>query len=59
MIINPEDIRVNIVVHPKVTPSIKGIVFLKPKLKPEYDDIILFGPGVKAVAMPNKTSGRN
>jgi hypothetical protein len=42
-----------------VTPSIKGIVFLKPKLKPEYDDIILFGPGVKAVAIPNKTSGRN
>ena len=29
----------------------------RPEGKP--NDIILFGPGVKAVAMPNKTSGRN
>ena len=46
-------------VHPKMTPNIKGIVFLKPKLNPEYDDIILFGPGVKAVAIPNKINGKN
>ena len=59
MIISPEDIKVNRVVHPKMTPSIKGIVFLKPKLKPEYDDMMLFGPGEKAVAIPNKISGKN
>jgi hypothetical protein len=57
--IKPEAINVNMVVHPKITPSIKGTVFLKPKLKPEYDDMILFGPGVKAVAIPNKIKGKN
>ena len=35
------------------------IVFLKPKLNPEYEDMMLFGPGVKAVAIPNKISGKN
>ena len=34
-------------VYPKPTPIIKGIVFLKPKLKAEYDATALFGPGVK------------
>ena len=55
----PEAITVNIAVHPKITPSINGIVFLKPKLKPEYEDIMLFGPGVKAVAIPNNINGKN
>ncbi len=40
--------RIN-AVKPKVTPSICGIVLITPKLKPEYDATILFGPGVKAV----------
>jgi len=33
-------------VKPKVTPKICGKVFFIPKLKPEYDAITLFGPGV-------------
>ena len=33
-------------VNPRVTPKICGIVFLIPKLKPEYDATTLFGPGV-------------
>jgi len=33
-------------VKPKVTPRICGIVFVIPKLKPEYDATTLFGPGV-------------
>ena len=33
--------------------------FLNPKLKPEWDAIILFGPGVKDVAIPNKTRVKN
>ena len=33
-------------VNPKVTPKIWGIVFAKPKLKPEYEATTLFGPGV-------------
>ena len=33
-------------VNPRVTPKIWGNVFLIPKLKPEYDAITLFGPGV-------------
>ena len=33
-------------VKPKVTPSMCGIVFLIPKLNPEYDATTLFGPGV-------------
>ena len=31
---------------PKVTPIISGIVFFIPKLNPEYDATVLFGPGV-------------
>ncbi len=34
------------VVYPKPTPKINGIVFLMPKLKPEYAATALFGPGV-------------
>ena len=41
-----------------ITPSIVGIAFLKPKLKAVYEVIILFGPGEKAVAIPNKINGR-
>ena len=32
---------------------------LNPKLKPEWDAIILFGPGVKDVAIPNKIKVKN
>ena len=35
-------------VKPKVTPRMCGIVFVIPKLNPEYDATTLFGPGVKA-----------
>ena len=35
------------IVYPNQTPMINGIVFLIPKLKPEKDATILFGPGVK------------
>ena len=35
-------------VNPRVTPKIRGIVFVIPKLNPEYDATTLFGPGVKA-----------
>ena len=30
-------------------------VFLKPKLNPEYDAVMLLGPGVNAVTKPNIT----
>jgi hypothetical protein len=40
-----------------VTPKIKGIDFFIPKLKPEYDPRILFGPGVNAAATEKKTRG--
>ena len=33
-------------VNPNVTPSMCGIVFFIPKLKPEYEATTLFGPGV-------------
>ena len=33
-------------VKPNVVPKICGIVFLIPKLNPEYEATILFGPGV-------------
>ena len=33
-------------VKPNVTPKICGIVFLIPKLNPEYDATTLLGPGV-------------
>jgi hypothetical protein len=44
-------------VYPNVTPKIKGNDFFIPKLKPEYDPTILFGPGVKAAAIEKKISG--
>jgi hypothetical protein len=34
-------------VYPNQTPNINGIVFFIPKLKPEYEATVLFGPGVK------------
>ena len=46
-------IKINNDVQPKITASIKGSVFLKPKLNPEYDAVILLGPGVNAVTKPN------
>ena len=33
-------------VNPRVTPKIWGIVFVIPKLNPEYEATTLFGPGV-------------
>ena len=33
-------------VNPRVTPKICGTVFFIPKLKPEYEATMLFGPGV-------------
>ena len=41
-------------VKPKVTPSMCGMVFIIPKLKPEYEATTLFGPGVYAVTNQNK-----
>ena len=38
-------------VHPVITPSIVGIVFLIPKLNAVYDVIILFGPGDRDAAI--------
>ena len=38
-------------VHPAITPSIVGIVFLKPKLNAVYEVIILFGPGDREAAI--------
>ena len=40
-----------------MTPKINGIDFFIPKLKPEYDPIILLGPGVNAAAIEKKISG--
>jgi hypothetical protein len=41
-------ITINSIGNPKVTPHIKGSDFFIPKLKPEYEDKRLFGPGVNA-----------
>ena len=49
MFINPKLIIANIVVNPKITPSIKGIDFLIPWLKPEWEATTLFGPGEQLV----------
>ena len=38
-----------------MTPKIKGMDFFIPKLKPEYDPRILFGPGVNAAATEKKS----
>ena len=40
-------VKITKVVYPNQTPSINGIVFFIPKLKPEKDATALFGPGVK------------
>ena len=40
-------------VKPKVTPRMCGIVFVIPKLNPEYDATTLLGPGVYAVTNQN------
>ena len=42
------------VVKPRITPNICGSVFITPKLKPEYDATILFGPGEQLVTNMNK-----
>ena len=41
-------------VNPKATPKICGKVFFIPKLKPEYEAMTLFGPGVYAATIQNK-----
>ena len=46
-------------VNPRVTPKICGIVFFIPKLKPEYDATILFGPGVYAATIQNNAIDKN
>ena len=53
--IRPVSIKINNDVQPKITANIKGSVFLKPKLNPEYDAVMLLGPGVNAVTKPNIT----
>ena len=45
--INTKLIRITKIVYPNPTPSINGIVFFMPKLKPENEAIALLGPGVK------------
>ena len=52
--INPIDRNKTNDVKPRVTPRICGMVFVIPKLKPEYDATTLFGPGVYAVTNQNK-----
>jgi len=42
-----------------ITPNIAGMAFLTPKLNVVYEIIMLFGPGEKAVAIPNKIKGAN
>ena len=45
--INTKLIKITKIVYPKPTPSINGIVFFMPKLKPENEATALLGPGVK------------
>ena len=45
--INTKLIRITKIVYPNPTPSINGIVFFMPKLKPENEATALLGPGVK------------
>ena len=44
--INTKFIKITNIEYPNQTPSINGIVFFIPKLKPEKDATALFGPGV-------------
>ena len=46
-------------VNPKITPKIRGIVFLIPWLKPECTATILFGPGEQLVTNINKQRDSN
>jgi len=45
--INTKLIKITKIVYPNPTPSINGIVFFMPKLKPENEARALLGPGVK------------
>ena len=45
--INTKLIIITKIVYPNPTPSINGIVFFIPKLKPENEATALLGPGVK------------
>ena len=45
--INTKLIKITKIVYPNPTPSINGIVFFMPKLKPENEATALLGPGVK------------
>ena len=47
------------VVKPKITPNMCGKVLTTPKLKPEYDATILFGPGEQLVTNINKHRDSN
>ena len=44
-------------VQPDTTPSIVGIVFLKPKVNAECEVTMLFGPGEKPATMANSING--
>ena len=46
-------------VNPKITPNICGKVFIIPKLKPEYDATMLFGPGEQLVTSINNESDKS
>ena len=46
-------------VKPNVTPRICGIVLVIPKLNPEYDATILFGPGEQLVPNINNDNDSN
>ena len=46
-------------VNPRVTPKICGTVFFIPKLKPEYEATMLFGPGVQAATIQNNAIDKN
>ena len=49
ILIKPKLTIANMAVKPKITPSIKGIDFLTPWLKPEWEATTLLGPGEQLV----------
>ena len=53
ILIKPIDRNKTKEVKPKVTPRMWGIVFIIPKLNPEYEATTLLGPGVYAVTNQN------
>ena len=57
IIIKPRSINTINDVNPNITPKINGSVLFIPKLKPEYDAKILFGPGKAANAGGVAVSG--